>query len=106
MALAGWRSAPKTPLVVVLCVVSFISFLMHVVRLVSLWTLSGLIGAVRLIFSYARRPPMGGSASSNVMFGGISVSSTALAVESAVSLFSMSMCDLTFLMCVWSCFCP
>jgi hypothetical protein len=57
-ALATCRSAPKTPLVVVLCVVSFIVFLMPVLRLVILGMVYGLFGVVRLICGHMRRPPV------------------------------------------------
>ncbi len=85
-------------------VVSLIDFLMPVLRLVIFWMVSGLSGDVCLILGHVRRPPMGGSTSSNVMSGGISPSTTALAAVAAASLYSMSVCDLTLPMCVWSCF--
>ncbi len=47
---------------------------------------------------------MGGYASSNVMSGGTSPSTTALVAVSAASLYSMSVCDLTLPMCVLSCY--
>ena len=78
VSLAVCSSAPKTPLVV-LGVVSLISFFMPVLRFVIIWNVSGLSGGVYLICGYVRRPPMGGSATSNVMSGGISPSTTALA---------------------------
>ena len=77
---------------------------MSVFRLVIFRVMSGLSGAVCLICDHVRRPPMGGSASSNVMSGETSPSTTALAAVSAASLYSMFVCDLTLPMCVWSCF--
>ncbi len=53
--LAACRSALKTPLVVVLCVVSFIAFFMPVLRLVILNMVSGLYGIVHLICGHVRR---------------------------------------------------
>ncbi len=49
-------------------------------------------------------PLIGGSASSKVMSGSVSPSTTDLAALSAVSLYSTSVCDLTFPICVLSCF--
>jgi hypothetical protein len=82
VSLAAFRSALKTPLVVMLCDVSLVSFLMPIFRLIILRMVSGLSGVVRLIYSHVRRPPMGGSASSNVMSGGASPSTTTLAAVS------------------------
>ena len=103
VSLVVFRSAPKTRLVVV-CVVSLIYFFMPVFMLVSFIMVSGLFGVVCLICGHIRRPPTGGSASLNVMSGGASPSTTALAALSAASLYSMSVCDLTLPMCVLSCF--
>jgi len=63
---------------------------------------SGLFGGVCHICGHVRRPPIGGSASSNVLSGEVSPSTTALASLSAVSLYSTSVCDSTFPMCVFS----
>ncbi len=68
--LAAWKSGSKTSLVVLMCCVSLIAFFIPVLRLVILSMVSGLFGCVRLISGHVRRPPMGGSASSNVMSGG------------------------------------
>jgi hypothetical protein len=57
-----------------------------------------------LICGHVRRPPTGGSVSSNVMSGEASPSTTALAAVSAASLYSMSLCNVTSPMCVLSCF--
>jgi hypothetical protein len=79
-------------------------FLMPAFRLVSFLMCYGLFGGLCLICGYVRRPPIGGSASSNVMSGEFSPSTAALAALSAVSLYSTSVCDyLTFPMCVFSC---
>jgi len=56
VALAACRSA-KTPLVVVLCVVSFVGFLIPVLRLVIIRNVSGFLV---LICGHMRRPPMEG----------------------------------------------
>ncbi len=48
-----------------------------------------------MICGHVLRSPTGGSASSNMMSGVASPSTTALAVLSAASLYSMSVCDLT-----------
>ncbi len=87
---AALRSTPKTHVGVLLCAVSFIGFFMLVLRLVNLCMVSGLFGIVRRICGHVRRPPMGGSASVNMMSGGAVPSTTALATVSAVSLNSMS----------------
>jgi len=71
------------PLVVVLRVVFFVAFFKPVLRLVVFRMASDLFGVVRLICGYVRRPLHGGSASSNVMSGGTSPFTTALAAESA-----------------------
>ena len=73
-------------------------------RLVSFVMVSGLSGVVLLICGHVLRPHTGGSASSNVMSGMASPSTTCLAVSSAASLCSMSVCDLTWPMCVLRCF--
>ena len=104
VSLATCSSVPNTPLAVVLCVVSFIAFLMPVLRLVILRMLFCLFGVLRLIFCHVRRPPMGRSASSNMVSDGTCPPTTALAAESADSLHSMYVCDLILLMCVWRCF--
>jgi hypothetical protein len=67
---------------------------------------SGLSGDVCLMCSHVRRPPMGGSASSNGISGGTFSSTIAIAALSAASLYSMSVCELTLPMWVWSCFEP
>jgi hypothetical protein len=67
--------------------------------LVSFMMVSVLLGVVLLICGHGLRSPTGGSASSNVMSGGASPSTTSLAALSAASLYSMSVCDLTFPMC-------
>ena len=103
VSFAFLRIAPKIRLVVVY-VVSLIVVLMPVFILVSFMMVSGLLGVVRLICGHVLRPPTGGSASSNVMSGGASPSTTALAALSAASLYSISVCDLTLPMCVLSCF--
>ena len=64
---------------------------------------SGLLVGLILIGGHVRRPPIGGSASSKVMFGKCSPFTTALAALSAVSVYSTSVCDLTFPMYVLSC---
>jgi len=102
LSLAACRSLPKTPLVAIFF--PLISFLMPVFRLVVLWMMSGLLGEFCLICGQMRRPPIGGLASSNVMSGGASPSTTALVAVSADSLYSMSVCDLILHMWVWSWF--
>ncbi len=103
VSLAVFSSAPKIPLVMV-DVVSLIALFMPVYILVSFRMASGLFGVVCLVCGHVRRPLTGGSASSNVMSGGTSPSTTALAAVSAASLYSMSVCDLTLPMCVLSSF--
>ena len=102
-SLASCRSFPKTPFVVVLLLVCFSSFFMPALRLVSFLMCSGLLGGLCLICGNVRWPPIGGSASSNVMSGGFSQPTTALATLLAVSFYPTSVCDLTFPMCVFSC---
>jgi hypothetical protein len=72
--------------------------------LVALYMMSGFFGEVRLICGQARRPPIGGSASSKAMSDGASPSIIALAAVSIDSLHSMSMCDVTLPMWSRSCF--
>ena len=103
VSIAVFSSAPKIPLVI-LGVVSLIAVFMPVFRLVSFRMVSGSFGVVCLIWGHVQRPPTGGSASSNVMSGGASPSTTALAAVSAALPDSMSVCDLTLPMCVLSCF--
>ena len=62
-----------------------------------------LFGGICLICGHVRRPPSGVSASSNAMSGVVSPSTTALAALSDVSLYSTSVCYLTFSMCIFSC---
>ena len=93
VSLAVFSSAPNIPLVVVY-VVSLIAASMSVFILVSFMMVSGLLGVVRLICGHVMRPPTGGSVSSNVMSGGASPSTTALAALLAASLYSMSVCNL------------
>jgi hypothetical protein len=76
---------------------------MLALRSVSFRMFSGLLGMTCLICGHARRPPIGGSASSNVMSGVCSPYTTALGALSAVSLNSTSLCDLTFPMRVLTC---
>ena len=85
VSLAVFSNAPNIPLVVVYYV-SLIVVLMPVCMLVSFRMVSGLIGVMCLICGHVRRPPTGGSASSNVMSGGASPSTTALAALPAASL--------------------
>jgi len=68
------------PLNVAVLLVRFSSFLMSSLRLMSFPMFSGSFGGVCFICGHMRRPPIGGSASSNVMFGMVSPSTTALAV--------------------------
>ena len=106
MSLAACRSFPKTPSVVVVWLVCVSSFCILALRFVSFRVFFGLLGGLCLICGHVRRPPIGGSASSNVMSGVCSLSTTALAALSVVSLYSTSVCDLTFpmrvLSCLWS----
>jgi hypothetical protein len=104
-SLAACRSFPKTPFVAAVLLVCLSSFMMHVLRLVSFLMCSGLLVGFSLICGHVRRPPIGGSASSKVMSGKFSPSTTALAALSAVSLYFTSVCDLTFPICVLSCLC-
>ena len=69
VSLAACRSFPKTPFVVAVLLVCFSSFFMLALRFVSFWMFSGLLGGLCLICGHVRRPPIGGSASSNVMSG-------------------------------------
>ncbi len=78
--------------------------LMPAFRLVSFFMVSGLSDVFLLICCHVLRPPTGGSASSNVMSGMASPSTTCLAASSAASLCYMSVCDLTLPMCVLRCF--
>ena len=78
-------------------------FFMPAFRLVSFLMCSGLIVGLCLIYGHVRRPPISGSASSNVISGVCSPSTTALAALSVVSLYSTSVCASTFPMCVLSC---
>ena len=93
------------PLFVTVLLVCFSSFLMffYALRLVSFLICSGLFGGVCLICGHVRRPPIGGSASANMMPGVVSPSTNDLAALSVVSLYSTSVCDLTFPMCVFVC---
>jgi hypothetical protein len=97
LSLADWRSIPKTLFVEVCCDVAFIAFVMPDLRLV---ILPGLFSVVHFICGHVRRSPIGGFASSNMISGRTSPSKTALAAESTVSLYSISVCDLTLPMCV------
>ena len=103
MSLASCKSLPKTPLVVVVLLVCLSSFLLLALRLVSFLIYSGLLGGLCLICGHVRRPPIGESASSNVMSGVFLSSTIDLAALSAFSLYSTSVCDLTFRMYVLSC---
>ena len=79
-------------------------FFMPALRLVSFLMCSGLLVGLSIICGHVRRPPIGGSASSKVMMSGkFSPSTTALAALSAVLLYSTSVCDFTFPICVLSC---
>ncbi len=100
---AVFSRVANTPFVVMV-IVSLIAVFMPVFMLVSFRMMSVFPGVVYLICGHVRRPSTGGSASSNVTLGVTSPSTTALAVESASSLYSMSVCDLTLPMCVLSCF--
>ena len=75
---------------------------MPALRLVSFLMCSGLLVGLSLIFGHVRRPPIGGSASSKIISGSLSPSTTDLAALSAVSLYSTSVCDFTFPICVLS----
>ena len=76
---------------------------MLALRFVNFRMFSSLFAGLCLICGHVRRPPIGGSASSNVMSSVCSPSTIALAILSAVSLYSTSVCDLTFPMCDFSC---
>ena len=104
MSRAARRRFPKTPFVVAVLLVCLSSVFMLAFRLVSFLMCSGLSVGLCLICGHVRRPPIGGSASSNVMSSEFSPSTTALVALSAVSLYSTFVCDLTFPMCVFSCF--
>ena len=67
VSLASCRSLPKMPLVVIVSLLCLSSFLMPALRLVSFLMFSGLLGGLCLICGHVRKPPIGGSASSNVM---------------------------------------
>ena len=86
VSLAACRSLPKTPFVFAVLLVCFISFFMLALRFVSFRMFSGLLGGLCLICGHVRRRPIGGSASSNVISGVCSQSTTALVALSAVSL--------------------
>ena len=103
VSLAFFSSSPKIPLVVVYFV-SLIAVFIPVFMCVSFMMVSGWFGVVLLICDHVLSPPTSGSASSNVMFGVASPSTTALDALSTASLYSMSGCDLTFPMCVFSFF--
>ena len=49
---------------------------------------------------HVRRPPTGGSSSSNTVFAGIFCEATSLAAASAASLYMTPVCDFTLPMCV------
>ncbi len=102
VSLAACRSFPRIPFVVAILLVCFSSFFMLALRFASFRMFFGLLGGLGLICGHMRRPPIGGSASSNVMSGVCSPSTSALAALSAVSLYSTSVCDLTFPMSVLS----
>jgi len=74
----------------------FNSFSMPTLKLVSSLMFSRLFEGVCLIFGHVLRPPIGGSASSNVLSGVVSPSTTDLAALFAISLNSTSVCDSTF----------
>ena len=78
VSLAACRSFPYTPFVVTVLLVCLSSFLMYALRLVSFLMCSDLLVGLSLICGHVRRPPIGGSASSNVMPGKESPSTTAL----------------------------
>ena len=103
VSLATCRSFPKMFFVVAVLLVCFNSFFIHALRFVSSRMFSGLLRGLCLICGHVRRSPTGGFASSNVMSGVCSPSSSALAALSVVSLYYTSVCDLTFPMCVFSC---
>ena len=103
VSLASLRSFPKTLLVVTALLVCFRSFRMPALRLVNFRMFSSLFGEMCLICGHVRRPPIGGFASSNMVSDMVSPSATALADLSVVSLYSVSVCDLTFPISVFSC---
>ena len=100
VSLASLRSLPKTPLAGIVLLVCFSSFLISALKLVSVRMFSGLFRGVCLICGHVRRPPIGRSASSNMVSGVVSPSTTSLAAFSAVSLYFTSVCDLTSSICV------
>jgi len=102
VSLAYLWCLPKTPLVVTVLLVCFRSYLKPDLKLVSFRMFSSLFGRVCLICGHVWRPPIGWSASSNMISSFASPSTTALAALSDVSLYSTSMCDLSFLICVFS----
>ena len=81
--------------------VSLIAVLMPVFIFVSFMMVPGWFGVVILICGHVLRPPTSGSASSNVMSGVASPSTAALAALSAASLYLISVCDMSFPMCVF-----
>ena len=62
----------------------------------------GFVVGLSLICGYVHRPPIGGSASLKVMSGKVLSVTTVLAALSAVSLYSTSVCDFAFPICVLS----
>ena len=76
---------------------------MHALRFVIFRMFSDVLDGLCLICGHVRSPPIGGSASSNVMSGVCSPSTTALVALLAVSLYSTSVYDFTFPICVLSC---
>ena len=103
VSLAACRSCSKTPFLCAVLLVCFSSFFMLALRFVSFRVVSGLLGGLCLICGHVRRPPIGGSASSKMMSGSMSPSTTDLAALSADSLCSTSVCDLTLPICVMRC---
>jgi len=102
VSLAAFRSLPKTPFVFAVLLMFFSSFFMLALRFVSFRMFSCLLGGLCLICGHVRKPPIGGSASSNVISSVCSSSTTVLAALSTVTLYSKSMCDFTFPMRVLS----
>ena len=104
VSLAFRSSLSNVPLIL-LSLVALISFLMSIFwlglwfRVVILWRVSYFFGVVFLNCGHLRRPPK-----VKMMSGRASPSTTTLAALSTNSLYSMSVCDLTLPMCVWSCF--
>ncbi len=86
VSLAACRSSPFTPFVAAVLLVCLSYFFMLALRLVIFLMCSGLLVGFSIICGHVRRPPIGGSASSKVMSGKFSPSTTALAALSAVSL--------------------